>query len=119
MDLGGGSRIHAPPAPCFQVLKKCGHFEWLDEYVERLKLEGSTPTQELNFGGRLAVEQAPNLADRADPMMHSAELKCELKKIGKQLKHLIDLKQQANIMAGAFYGCVIAMGLFYLMFINR
>ena len=53
------------------------------------------------------MEQAPNLADRADPMMHSAELKCELKKIGKQLKHLIDLKQQANMMAGAFYGCVI------------
>ena len=115
MDLGGGSRIHAPPAPCFQVLKKCGHFEWLDEYVERLKLEGSTPTQELNF----PVEQAPNLTDITDLMMHSAELKCELKKIGKQLKHLIDLKQQANMMAGAFYGCVIAMGLFYLMFINR
>uniref|UniRef100_R7WA69 GRF-type domain-containing protein n=1 Tax=Aegilops tauschii TaxID=37682 RepID=R7WA69_AEGTA len=116
---GGGSRIHAPPPPVFQVLKKCGHFEWLDHYVERLKLKGSTRTQELNFGGRLAVEQPPNLADRADPMMHSAKLKCELKKIGKQLKHLIGLKQQANMMAGAFYGCVIAMGLFYLMFINR
>ena len=90
---------------------------WFDEYVERLKLEAST--QELNFGGALTVEHAPHLTDRADSMMNSAELKCELKKMGKQLKQLIDLKQQANMMAGAFYCCVIAMGFFYLMFINR
>ncbi|XBH60420.1 hypothetical protein VPH35_115024 [Triticum aestivum] len=84
-----------------------------------VEIGGINPNPRAQFWGRLVVEQAPNLAARADPMMHSAELKCELKKIGKQLKHLIDLKQQANMMAGAFYGCVIAMGLFYLMFINR
>ncbi|XBI83602.1 hypothetical protein VPH35_092088 [Triticum aestivum] len=87
-----------------------------------VKIGGINPNPRAQFfggGGQLAVEQASHLADRADPMMHSAELKCELKKIGKQLKHLINLKQQANMMAGAFYCCVIAMGSFYLMFINR
>ena len=77
---------------------------------------------DLGGGSRIHAlpwNKPPIWPDRADPMMHSAELKCELKKIVKQLKHLIDLKQQANMMAGAFYGCVIAMGLFYLMFINR
>ncbi|KAI5000165.1 hypothetical protein ZWY2020_004754 [Hordeum vulgare] len=40
-----------------QVLRKCGYFVWLDEYVERLKLEGST--EGLNFGAPLALEHAP------------------------------------------------------------
>ena len=65
------------------------------------------------------MEHASHLVDRVDPMMDSAEVKCELKEMGKQLEQLINFKQQANMMAGAFYGCVIAMGLFYLMFINR
>ena len=55
-------------------------------------------------GGALAVE---NAADRgAVPMMRNAELvklKGKLKKINKQLRLLIDLKKQANLMAGGFF----------------
>ncbi|VAI53916.1 unnamed protein product [Triticum turgidum subsp. durum] len=94
-----------------QVLEKCGHFEWLDVYIERLQLDGLIgANQELN-SGPLAVEPE-NLADRAIPMMGNAELKGELKKISKELKQMVDLKQQANMMVGGFYCCTIVMGFF-------
>ncbi|KAE8790100.1 hypothetical protein D1007_35615 [Hordeum vulgare] len=67
-----------------KVLRKCGHFEWPDEYVERFKLEVST--DELNFGVPLAIEHTLHLADRADLKMDSARLKCELKKNGQATK---------------------------------
>ena len=57
----------------------------------------------------------------AVPMMRNAELvevKGELKKIYKQLKQLIDLKMQGNMMFGGFF-CIIAMGFFYLSFLSR
>ena len=88
----------------FQILKKCGHFQWIYAYVDRLRLEESIgATQELNLGGggALAVE---NAADRgAVPNADLMELKGELKKINKHLRQQIDLKKQANLMAGGFF----------------
>jgi hypothetical protein len=52
---------------------------------------------------RIAVEQ-----------IGDDELKGELKKINKQLKKMMDLKKQPNMMAGVFYSCIIA--LFFLFF---
>jgi hypothetical protein len=58
-------------------------------------------------GGVLAVE---NAAERGVvPIMPNApnaelvEVKGELKKINNQLKQLIELKKQANLMAGCFF----------------
>ena len=73
-------------------------------------------TRELNLGG-LAVE---NAADKgAVPNADLMELKGELKKINKHLRQLLDLKKQANMMAGGFFCCIIAMGFLYLLFISR
>ena len=46
----------------------------------------------------------------------------ELKKLNKQMKKLIELQKQGNLMglmAGLFYVCVIALALVYVMIISR
>jgi hypothetical protein len=43
------------------------------------------------------------------------EVKEELKKMNKQLKQLIELKKQANLMAGYFCCCIIAIGFLSLL----
>ena len=50
-------------------------------------------------------------SDRAVPTMGNAEAHAKQKKITKQLSQMLDLKKQANIMAGC---CIIAMSFFYL-----
>jgi hypothetical protein len=57
--------------------------------------------------GGLAVE---NTAERGavpimpnDPNAELVEVKGELKKMNKQLRQLIELKKQANLMAGCFF----------------
>lgn len=109
------------------MLKKCGHFEWLDEYIARLEIEGcierNTATRELaveNFSsddGHRAVPTAPNAPSAELPA--SSEVNKELKKINKYLRQMIDLQRQANIMAGGFYASFIALFIFYLLFISR
>ena len=72
------------------------------------------------FGrGGLAVEKA---AERgAVSIMPNApnaglvEVKGELKKMNKQLRQLIELKKQANLMAGCFFCCIIAIGFLSLL----
>ena len=123
-----GSRVHVA---VFEIMKKCNHFEWMDEYIERLQFEGyidanGAATCELNLGlPPIAVEtmgSSDRGADRVVPMRNArnaeliaeSELNEELKKIKKHLKQMIDLQKQANIMAGRFFGCIIALFFFYL-----
>ena len=74
--------------------------------------------------GGLAVENAAErgaVPIRALPIMPNApnaelvEVKGELKKMNKQLRQLIELKKQANLMAGCFFCCIIAIGFLSLL----
>ncbi|KAM3407085.1 hypothetical protein ACQJBY_000881 [Aegilops geniculata] len=101
-------------------LKTCKHFEWLDEYVERLQTDGLI---DLRHGATLEVDR-PSAVDNkgyanVPPMVADAELKVELKKINKNLRQLIDLKKHANLMAAGFYFSIIFVGFVYLLIISR
>ena len=117
------------------MLEKCGHFQWMDDYIDRLEFEGAidlsgaelilpsldVPTsRNINFssdgGADKAVPTAMNArnAKRAQP-----ELNEELKKIKRHLREMVDLQKQANMMAGGFYACIIVLCSCYLLFIRQ
>ena len=111
----------------------------MEDYIERIQFEGyidssGAATWELNLGG---VPQMENFgssdrgagrvvpmasyarnATHAEPHLES-QLTEELKKIKKNQMEMINLQKQANIMAGGFYCCVIALFMFYLLFIRH
>ncbi|KAK1629956.1 hypothetical protein QYE76_004271 [Lolium multiflorum] len=97
-------------------LAKCTHFEWLDEYIGKIEMEGATLG--LNFPS--AVEQlgSTTTVGKLKEVAKEMGLK-ELKKINKQLVKLVNLKRQDNLMAGLFYFFVISLSFVYLLIINR
>jgi hypothetical protein len=63
-----------------------------------------------NAAERGAVPIMPN-----DPNAELVEVQGELKKMNKQLRQLIELKKQANLMVGYFFCCIIAIGFLSLL----
>ncbi|KAM3317799.1 hypothetical protein ACQJBY_035486 [Aegilops geniculata] len=111
-------------------LKQCTHFEWLDEYIERIQLEGASGELDLpleaeklgKFGSGASGSGAPGSAHSIGATVGDAVVTAELKKLNKQMKKLIELQKQGNLMglmAELFYVCVIALAFVYVMIISR
>ncbi|KAE8785374.1 hypothetical protein D1007_40966 [Hordeum vulgare] len=102
------------------------HFEWMDEYIERLQMEGlidSTGAAKMVLDLRSARKMIGAMKilryDSVAPTMGDAEFKGELKKLNKHLRQMIDLTKQANLIVAAFYLCILALGFAYLLIITR
>ena len=111
-------------------MKQCTHFEWLDEYIERIQLEGASGELDFlleaeklgKFGSGASGSGAPGSAHSIGATVGDAGVTAELKKLNKQMKKLIKLQKQGNLMglmAALFYVCVIGLAFVYVMIISR
>ncbi|KAI4974708.1 hypothetical protein ZWY2020_048315 [Hordeum vulgare] len=107
-------------------LPPCNHFEWMDEYIERLQMEGLidlTGAAKMVFDLRSAPKMMGDAeilhSDNVSLNMGDAELKGELKKLNKHLRQMIDFKKKDNMIGVAFYLCIVALVFAYLLIISR
>ena len=79
-------------------MSHCGHIEWLDNYVARLRARSQSS---MPFNGA-ATRQQNLVSGSAAPTVGDADLKGELKKMNTNLTQLTKLKRQSNQLALGF-----------------
>ncbi|KAI5016326.1 hypothetical protein ZWY2020_006177 [Hordeum vulgare] len=74
-------------------LKQCAHFEWLDEYIERIQLEGASRELDLPLEAEKCGSDPYGSGNSIGATVGDAAGTGELKKLNKQMKKLIELKK--------------------------
>ena len=108
-----------------QDLLPCDHFEWLDKYIKRLEIVPGVATVDgtsLGQNSSSAAEQLGAMVGGEAVQNGNSEGVAEveeLKKMNKELKNLVKLKKQSNLMAAIFYFSAIALGIVYWLIISH
>ena len=108
-----------------QDLLPCDHFEWLDKYNKRLEIVLGVATVDgtsLGQNSSSAAEQLGAMVGGEAVQNGNSEGVAEveeLKKMNKELKNLVKLKKQSNLMAAIFYFSAIALGIVYWLIISH
>jgi hypothetical protein len=87
----------------------------MDKYIRTRGLKVEVLPPPIQAPASVVEEVISNRAVREDFAVNGA-LNGELQKLNKQLSEIVHLKKQSNMMAGAFYMCIIAI---YLLFLFR
>ncbi|XP_048574106.1 bidirectional sugar transporter SWEET6b-like [Triticum urartu] len=122
--------VELPTVVVDGILRQSWRVPDSDEYIERIQLEGASGELDLpleaeklgKFGSGASGSGAPGSAHSIGATVGDAVVMAELKKLNKQMKKLIELQKQGNLMglmAGLFYVCVIALAFVYVMIISR
>ena len=103
LDLG----IRVWARSSFQDLESCRHFEWMDTYIgdRGLEVEVLPPIEPIQ------ARRSPAVEEEISNIAQEFSLNGELVKLNKHLRQMVELKKQSNMMAGAFYVCIVAISL--------
>ena len=95
----------------------------MNAYIDRIEKEGvsvglNLPSAVEQLGSATPIAATVGNAEVGNEGVKATEMK-ELKKMTKQLRQLIDLKKQDNLMAAIFNLCAIALGVVYVLIISH
>jgi hypothetical protein len=94
-------------------MKKCTFFMWIEDYIEKLHLDGMLKGARMMGASQemvMAIWDEQVVASRANVAANLDMVATELKKINYNLSKVVDLKKQDNYIVVAFLCIYVCYG---------